>query len=238
MAEFLLNLVDVNENINYSLIITVIVSYLYFLWFVICIWVFTDGQRRYKTVIPSVLFTIFVFIFGPPALIFYVMVRPEHTLEEDYYINLALSGEKELKPIYFDGNKGFDISINMSVQPKENSNDKHKMFMDVSWMPQDAKREVIMRDDNRVGKIEGKSKLRQIFDQFKKQISIIIERLKSTINDVGRTKQKKGDKKENEKIREKDDNKDTSKVKQKKEDKDKLKKKRRKKKKKKRKKKK
>ena len=136
MWNFLLDLVQVNEGIDYSLIVTIVVAYFVFLWFVISIWVFIDAKKRYDSLIIRVLVWLFVLLFGPPALIFYILIRPEHTLEEEYYMNMALSGDRELKPIHFDGEKGFEIALNISVQPREIDADKHKMYMNVEWSPQ------------------------------------------------------------------------------------------------------
>jgi len=136
MADFLLGFIQVNEEINYSLIISLIAGYLFTIWIIICLWVFSDTRKRYKHFIVQFGITFLVFLLGLPFLIFYIIIRPEHTLEEDYYINMALSGEKDLKPIEFDGNRGFDISFNISVSPKETPDGKHSMNMGISWMPQ------------------------------------------------------------------------------------------------------
>lgn len=141
MADYILDLLNANETINYSIILSFIAAYIIFMWFIVSIWLFTDAKKRYQSSIQPLLFAFFILFFGPPALIFYIMIRPEHTLDEDYFINLALSGEKQSRPIYFDGDKGFDISINLSVQPRESSDDnKHKMNVEVSWMPKDKSR--------------------------------------------------------------------------------------------------
>ncbi|MBU0975926.1 MAG: hypothetical protein ABIE03_03380 [Patescibacteria group bacterium] len=139
MWDFLLDLIKVNEDVNYSFIISLFVGYFFIIWFIISLWVFFDAKKRHSSVVLCILYWFFVFVFGPPALVFYIMIRPEHTLEENYYMNLALSGEKSVRPIYFDGNKGFDISINLSVQPKEAEDSEHKMYMNVEWFPNDQK---------------------------------------------------------------------------------------------------
>jgi hypothetical protein len=136
MIDFFLSLIEVNEGVNYAMIISFIAAYFLIIWLVICIWVFSDAKKRYPFVTSPVLFALFVLFFGPPALIFYIMIRPEHTLEEEYLMDMALGGEKEARPIYFDGDKGFEISINFSVQPKASGDGKHKMKMNVEWMPQ------------------------------------------------------------------------------------------------------
>ncbi|MBN2015714.1 hypothetical protein JW766_02685 [Candidatus Dojkabacteria bacterium] len=136
MWDFLLDLVQANESVNYAFILAVVASYVFLIWFVICIWVFFDARKRFRSVITSILLSVFSLLFGPPALIFYIMIRPEHTLEEEYYMNLALTGERETRPIYFEGEQGFEIAFSVSVQPKSVEGGKHEMMMNVSWMPQ------------------------------------------------------------------------------------------------------
>jgi len=139
MADYVLDLLNANESVNYSLILSFIAAYIIFLWFIVSVWSFFDAKKRYQSILQPIFFTIFVLLFGPPALIFYIMIRPEHTLDEDYYVNLALSGEKQARPIYFSGDKGFDINLNLSVQPKDISeNGQHKMNVEVSWIPKNG----------------------------------------------------------------------------------------------------
>ncbi|MFC1780194.1 hypothetical protein ACFLY9_00660 [Patescibacteria group bacterium] len=211
MWDFLLNLVQVNESINYSLIISVIVSYFFFIWFVVCIWIFFDARKRYESTITPALFCVFILIFGIPALIFYIMIRPEHTLEEDYYMNLALSGEKALKPICFDGDKGFDISINMAVQPKTEKDGKHKMEMQVAWIPQK------FQSQGKVQKKRG-SKASGFGKKVASQWNGFIQNLNSSLQNLGtRTKsEKKQTKEELEKKQENESKKQTRKVEEKK----------------------
>ncbi len=137
MGNAFLDLIKVNEEINYTAIISIVVGYLAIIWFVVCIWVYYDANKRFRNFITPWLFLVFVLVFGPPALIFYIMIRPEHTLEEEYLMDLAMSGEKELQPIRFDGNKGFNISLNISVEPKKGTDKKNEMNMNVEWLPQE-----------------------------------------------------------------------------------------------------
>jgi hypothetical protein len=172
MIDFFLNLVKVNEGINYTFIISLIAGYLFLLWFVVCLWVFFDTRKRYHSIFISFIYMLFVLLFGPPGLILYILMRPEHTLEEDYYINLALSGEKELKPILFDGDKGFDIQINLSVEPKQMPDDKHKLAMNIGWMPHvHEEKKVVMKTKKERMMIKNlRSKLLSLFDEFGKSL--------------------------------------------------------------------
>ncbi len=176
MADYILDLLNANETVNYSLILSFVAAYIIFMWFIVSIWLLTDARKRYKSGIQPILYAIFVLFFGPPALIFYIMIRPEHTLDEDYYINLALSGEKQSRPIYFDGERGFDINVNLSVQPKETSEDnKHKMNVEVSWMPKEDKtlvssKPVKVKSSSVVGL---KKKLRSLSEEISKTVASI-----------------------------------------------------------------
>jgi len=136
MLDFFLDLIQVNEKIDYAMLVSIIITYLFIIWFVVSIWVFADARKRYSSIITPFLFTIFIIFFGPPALIFYILIRPEHTLEEDYYMSMAMSGGKESRPIQFNGDDGFDIAINLSVKPKQSQEKSHQMLVDVEWNPQ------------------------------------------------------------------------------------------------------
>jgi len=179
MADYILSLVKVNEEINYSTIVSLIVAYLFFMWFIICLWIFFDARKRYGSIFVSVGLFLFALVFNFPALIFYIMIRPEHTLEEEYYLNLALSGEKQTKPIYFDGKHGFDIMLNLSVQPKENGNDKHKMNMAVSWVPQKKTEgrsfNIKQNHISKTGVITRKTK--QTFQNLFNKIGLLLDRV-------------------------------------------------------------
>lgn len=186
MIDFFLNLIKVNESVDYAMLISILVSYFFIIWFVICIWVFNDARKRYIKFITSFLFTLFVLLFGPPALIFYILVRPEHTLEEDYLINLALSGEREMKPIYFDGDSGFDISINLSVQPKNSADDKHKLNMSIDWMPQKKGLEnVVINEGRSSGKKSG------ITQSFKTALQHLAEKVRGVQKQVSTSMKKR-----------------------------------------------
>ena len=197
MADYILDLLNANETVDYSFILSAAAAYVLFMWLIVCIWVFFDAKKRYKSILMPFQFTVFSLLFNLPALIFYIIIRPEHTLDEDYLLNLALSGEKQSKPIFFEGDKGFDISINLSVQPKENSDNKHKMDVDVSWMPKavSSKSEVI----------EAKKTTKSIkFESLGEQVNRIKSRLKKVLLDIfgsgknGESKKSKDEKKDKE----------------------------------------
>ena len=205
MSDFFLEILDYNEGVDYALIISIVVGYLLVVWFVVCTWVFADSRQRYESFFTSVFLTIVVFLLGPPFLMIYILIRPEHTLEEDYYMNLALSGERELKPIQFDGDKGFDFNLNISVEPKKTKDKKHEMNMNIAWIPQSYERDSYKRGD-KVEKEERKdkkeSKSRERINRTGKFISTkfknlghktrtLLRNVKKKINDFHRSKEAK-----------------------------------------------
>lgn len=208
MLDFFLNLIEVNESVNYALIISVIVSYFLVIWFIVSIWVFFDARKRYPLLITSTLFALFTVLFGPPALIFYIMVRPEHTLEEDYYMSFALSGEKEARPIYFDGNRGFDISINLSLQPKESDKDKHKMRMNVEWAPwQGQSYKVTPKVTAQRVKEHEQKKGESLLQRYKRSARLLFKQLRDEVSQMTeaaqKSKQEKSEQREDQKAKQK-----------------------------------
>ena len=170
--DFFLDLVKVNEEINYGMIAAIIFSYLFAIWFVISLWVFFDAKKRYSNIVTPILFTLIIIFLGPPFLVVYILIRPEHTLEEDYFINLALSGEKDMKPIIFEGEKGFDLTLNLSVQPRQTADGKHEMALQVGWMPTDLK-----KTSNKIKKA-GPGKITSFFYAFGQTMSRSIKSIK------------------------------------------------------------
>ena len=137
MNEFILSLIDTNQGINYNLVIIGVLAYLAILWIAICIWVYTDARKRYESIIYPIIIFLFVLVFNIPALIFYVMIRPDFTFEEEELLEAAVYNRKKLEPIIFSGTEGFDISLNLRVIPRRNEDgqSKHEMDLDVSWIP-------------------------------------------------------------------------------------------------------
>lgn len=80
MFDFLLEILEL--NIDYRSILTYSLVYVLSLWLLFAVWVFFDAKKRYEnSVLPYVLFLV-VFVLNFPALIFYLIIRPEDT--DDY----------------------------------------------------------------------------------------------------------------------------------------------------------
>ncbi|BCX13843.1 MAG: hypothetical protein KatS3mg085_375 [Candidatus Dojkabacteria bacterium] len=69
------------SEINYRSLLLYIFVYLGVLWFMFSAWVFVDAQKKFKNPFLSLFFAIIVFLLNFPALIFYLIVRPENENE-------------------------------------------------------------------------------------------------------------------------------------------------------------
>ncbi|MEI6886738.1 MAG: hypothetical protein WCK31_00710 [bacterium] len=93
------NFIINNQNSNWDMIFKVVLVFLIAFWLTICLWVFIDARSRYTKFIVAMLITLFTLIFNIPALIIYVILRPEHTREEISLIANATSPFKQNLPI-------------------------------------------------------------------------------------------------------------------------------------------
>lgn len=89
VGEFILKQIQDNQNRDWDSIFKALGIFLLLFWICICIWVYFDVRTRYKRRITAILVTLFVLIFNIPALIIYVVLRPEHTKEEIKLIQSA-----------------------------------------------------------------------------------------------------------------------------------------------------
>jgi len=89
IGEFILKQIQDNQNRDWDSIFKALGIFLLLFWLCICIWVYFDVRTRYKRRITAILVTLFVLIFNIPALIIYVVLRPEHTKEEIQLIKSA-----------------------------------------------------------------------------------------------------------------------------------------------------
>lgn len=111
----LINTVTGKEALQFSTVLTVVIFYLVLLWVAFCLWVLIDSYKRYKNILIAVGITLVVFVLNFPALILYLILRPE----EDYYMmpttNQAQGGV-EVPVIRFVDNEGnIKLALNLQV---------------------------------------------------------------------------------------------------------------------------
>lgn len=116
MLDVLLSVVD--SGIDYKVIMVFALLYLVLLWLVFSFWVLTDARKRYKNpLIALVLFWI-VLILNFPALIFYLIVRPEK--EDDNALHLYHHDEVgglNVPLVNFGTEKGLSMTLQLKLEP-------------------------------------------------------------------------------------------------------------------------
>ncbi len=130
MSDLLLELVDMNENIDYGIFVKLFCSYILLLWIVISAWVGMDARKRFNKKY-AILFFLLVLVLNFPMLIFYFIIRPEEQYE--YYDQWDLGGVN-VPLVNFVGKEGVEMVLELKLNPsKVTSKIASDMKIDVSW---------------------------------------------------------------------------------------------------------
>lgn len=131
MIDFIAKLIS-GDGLTTVLVMAAI--YILILWLMFSFWVFVDARKRYKKTSIGIIFFFVVFIFNFPALIFYIVTRPED--ENDFLFfhpdNLSNKGVN-IPIVNFVGKDG---KVNFSFELKINNTDVANpadMSVDVNW---------------------------------------------------------------------------------------------------------
>lgn len=145
MNEFvkdLLNVVTGKEAPDFNFVLSGLVIYLALLWLAFCAWVFIDAKRRYGTLYKAILISLAVFILNFPALIFYLVVRPED--ESAIAGNSSLSGVEVPVVKFVDEDGKVKLALNLEIASQVNP--KSDMTVSVAWDSQRQDIEVSQRN--------------------------------------------------------------------------------------------
>jgi hypothetical protein len=145
MLDALTELLDV--DLNFNVIFILIGVYLGFLWTIFSFWVLIDAQKRYQRHIISVPLFLFVLLFNFPALIFYLVTRPD--FEETGLFNLANNpsdhqshGGVHVPLINFKGDEGVELTLELKVSKKQLERPSD-MQINVDWISSKENLEVV-----------------------------------------------------------------------------------------------
>lgn len=75
MNQLIVDILSLNEKMNFQVIITCLVIYILIFWGAVCTWVYYDVKKRYESKYLRYAIVALVFIFSFPALIFYLVLR-------------------------------------------------------------------------------------------------------------------------------------------------------------------
>jgi hypothetical protein len=130
MQRLIVDLIDVNKDIDYSVFITLFCSYLLILWLIISIWVGTDAYKRFNNRNIAIIFFLLTFFLNFPVLIFYFIVRPE--TQYDSYEEWETGGVN-VPVVNFVGNDGVEMTLELKINPSKMTQAPADMKVDVSF---------------------------------------------------------------------------------------------------------
>ena len=153
IGEFILKQIQDNQNRDWDSIFKALGIFLILFWLCICIWVYFDVRTRYKRRITAILVTLFVLIFNIPALIIYVVLRPEHTKEEIKLIQSA-----GFFPISFDpkilGNSTTPLKLSFTLDVTPDPEGKTSPKINVSMVGNENMQNVLENKEKVVENIK------------------------------------------------------------------------------------
>ncbi len=142
IGEFILKQIQDNQNRDWDSIFKALGIFLLLFWLCICIWVYFDVRTRYKRRITAILVTLFVLVFNIPALIIYVVLRPEHTKEEIRLIKSA-----NMFPISFDpkilGNSTTPLKLSFTLDVTPDPEGKNAPKINVTMLNTDSVKNIL-----------------------------------------------------------------------------------------------
>lgn len=170
----------ISTQINFSTVINVVLIYLTLLWVAISFWVGVDASKRYKNRVVAIGFFILVFILNIPALVFYLIVRPEKEEDNVFFFHGEEGNQSGINvPIVnFKGNDGFVVSLQLKIgNPNLESKDKNDMKIKIDFDTNDSNMEIVKQEDKKKDEIvvEKKQKIRgeQLKNKAKEKANLV-----------------------------------------------------------------
>lgn len=112
MSSTILDLVKLNEKIDYSFVIPLALLYVVGFWVLVSVWVYIDSRKRIVKKRNRILILIANLIFGIPFFLLYLLARP-YDREEEEDINEAIN----LPLANFTGKDGILMSLELKISP-------------------------------------------------------------------------------------------------------------------------
>lgn len=169
--DFLLGLVDINENVNYTYVVYCAIVYVFIFWGIVCAWIGKDAYRRYGYLTSAgVFWFLATFLLGVPAMILYMIIRPEEVMANSYFwggVNVPIAN--------FVGKNGeFVMGLQLKINSAELTEQARDMRLSIDWESEDPEKrvtpEAVVAEAAEVGqKITSLKRLLSTFRKTSKQ---------------------------------------------------------------------
>jgi len=113
MPTAILNLVKINENIDYTFLIPLVILYFLIFWVIVSVWVYIDTKKRIRRKRTRVLIFLLNLIFGLPFMLLYLLARPYDNEEVDE----ISGGGVNIPIINFVGKEGIIMALELKISP-------------------------------------------------------------------------------------------------------------------------
>lgn len=144
MVDLILELVDFNEGIDYSIVSKVILMYLSLLWVFVSVWVFNDARYRFNSTIVAFFLAFLNLFLLFPFLLIYLLIRPSRREDWD---DLAESGGVSIPVVNFADKDGVVISLHLKIDSKKILDDNADYKVDISLNRDDDKDGILVSNE-------------------------------------------------------------------------------------------
>lgn len=187
IVDFINDLLEL--DIDFQSLLPFVAIYVTLVWAMFSVWLFLDARRRYNNVFIALAFFLLVLPYNFPALVFYLIIRPE--TEEELLHHVGLSdghheGGVQVPVVNFVNEKGdvefgFSLKISNTHIAKQMAN---SMKVDVAWESDSKDYEVDMSSvENGTDKAEKKIKI-NTKTKTKKGNEGLVHKLKENLSAV------------------------------------------------------
>ncbi len=204
LADFIVDFLQLNEEIPFQTIGIGLLIYLFALWFVISIWVYFDALKRYDSQVTAFLFALLVLLLNFPMLIFYFAIRPDITFED---FDDWEAGGVNVPIVNFMGKQGIEMSFELRINPKKlrDTNKSPDMNIEIGWDKEDERFRLIDREElarqiledekpkRPIGSIKIHKKINNYFSQFAGGVKKTVTEVSSKVGKGVKKAQKKKD---------------------------------------------
>lgn len=171
MFDFLLDILQI--NIDYKSILAYAAIYLVSLWLLFCLWVFFDAKKRYTNMAVPIALFLAVLILNFPALIFYLIIRPED--DEDMFFyggeQNSSNGGVNVPLVNFVGESGnIELSFGLNISKIALNNPSLKINVEVDETNPNLKK-VAVKSEN-------------LTSEGSKQVNASNEKVKETFSNL------------------------------------------------------
>lgn len=139
-ADFVTSIVNLNEKIDYNVLLICLVLYIVLFWGAVSWWAYKDAKDRFDSFWTPIVVGILTYLLNLPFLFLYLLLRPIPLDEMEEW----QSGGVNIPVVNFMGEEGVEMTFELRVHPKKLSNSNPSdMKIDVSFQSEDPLKKVV-----------------------------------------------------------------------------------------------